>query len=146
MRKQHLVFKLVGTHEEQMGACDVRRRVFIEEQGVAEGIEMDDMDAVATHVVAKSGDMVVGTARFRLIGPDIGKIERMAVLKEWRRKRVGDGLLRFVIDELRKLGIKEATLHAQARVKDFYRANGFEEVGETFMEADIEHIEMRRLI
>ncbi len=67
----------------------VRRKVFIEEQQVPEELEWDGEDEVSSHVLAVAADgMPIGTARLLRDG----HIGRMAVLKEWRRRGVGQRL------------------------------------------------------
>jgi predicted GNAT family N-acyltransferase len=41
----------------------LRRSVFIDEQGVSEADEIDDLDAVAVHLLAMLGGRPVGSAR-----------------------------------------------------------------------------------
>lgn len=41
----------------------LRRRVFIEEQGISEADEIDDLDAEAIHLLATLDGRAVGTAR-----------------------------------------------------------------------------------
>ena len=68
----------------------------------------------------------------------------MAVDQSHRRGGMGGLLLRFLEDEAREQGAAEFVLHAQEYVKAFYAGHGYEEHGETFMEAGILHVEMRK--
>jgi predicted GNAT family N-acyltransferase len=43
----------------------------------------------------------------------------------------------------RERGLDACVLHAQRRVAEFYRRQGYEVVGEPFEEAGIPHVEMR---
>jgi len=72
------------------------------------------------------------------------RIGRMAVDIEWRRKGIGGRLLRFLEAEATAQGVSTYILNAQEYVKDFYAAHGYVERGETFLEADIVHILMRK--
>lgn len=67
----------------------LRRVVFIEEQGVPEADEVDDLDDVARHLLALLDGVAVGTARL-LVQGDVGKIGRVCVLAQAR----GAGLAR----------------------------------------------------
>jgi len=122
----------------------VRRRVFIEEQGVAEAVEMDGKDQAATHVVLADDADPVATARVRVPTEATAKIERVAVLPAYR----GDGLGRRVMDAAESAalddGATEAVLHAQVRVRAFYERLGYTANGDTFEEAGIPHVEMRK--
>ena len=44
------------------------------------------------------------------------------------------------------MGLAEAILHAQTYVKDFYARHGYVEEGDLFIEADIEHVLMRKTL
>jgi predicted GNAT family N-acyltransferase len=135
--------KLVTSDTELQGAFEVRRLVFVEEQGVAEALEYDGLDDKAVHIIARDGDIVVGTARVRFPAPNQAKIERMAVLKPFRRKGIGSTILSCVKQELRNREIGHVVLHAQTAVIGFYSSHGFQETGSPFREAGIEHMEMR---
>jgi len=122
----------------------VRRRVFVEQQGVDEAIEMDGRDAGATHVVLTDDGDPIATARLRFPDPSTAKIERVAVLPEYRSEGFGIEVMVFAESAARDAGATAATLHAQASVRGFYANLGYEAVGEQFEEAGIPHVEMRR--
>lgn len=114
----------------------VRRAVFIEEQGVPEELEWDDVDDRAYHVIATDDEgNPIGTGRLQLDG----QIGRMAVVSEWRRRGVGRRILTVLVDLARKEGCSVARLHAQAHALQFYARQGFVAVGPEFDEAGIRH-------
>jgi predicted GNAT family N-acyltransferase len=125
---------------------DLRRRVFIEEQGVPEVEEYDVHDATAFHALALLGGNAVATGR--LIGDDSGgaRIGRMAVDAGWRRRGVGGLVLAFLEQRARLQGYRGAALHAQRYVEAFYRSHGYVAEGRPFDEAGIEHITMRKAL
>jgi len=139
-----IVVKLVETEAEMEAAMGVRFRVFVAEQAVPAEEELDDADATASHAVAICQGQVVGTGR--LVQQDDGdaQIGRMAVDQTWRRRGIGDQILRFLEEEARAQGLRRCVLHAQEYVKGFYAAHGYQEHGETFLEVNIPHIEMRK--
>jgi len=69
-----LSYKPVTDDRELQGAFEVRRQVFVEEQGVSEDEEYDDCDSEALHIVAKEGDRVIGTARVQFLADNHAKI------------------------------------------------------------------------
>ncbi len=120
-------------------ARPVREAVFIEEQRVPRELEWDEWDEVSDHVVAY--DMkgrAIGTARLL---PD-GRIGRMAVLREWRRRGVGAALMEALLQQAREQSMSRVALHAQTHAAGFYRRFGFSERGGEFLEAGIPHVEM----
>ena len=119
-------------------AWALRRIVFIEEQDVPEGIELDDDDAIATHVLATVGDTPIGCGRMIPHGDQV-KIGRMAVLKERRREGIGRQILEYLMNLAREQGFKHAVLHAQMHAEGFYLKCGYQPKGEIFEEAGIPH-------
>ena len=124
----------------------LRTRVFVDEQGVSPEIEVDEFDETAVHAVAYQSGVVVGTGRLVLDTADQARIGRMAVEASLRRKGVGSAVLAFLENEAQSRGIKQVSLHAQNYVKDFYVKYGYLEVGDTFLEAGILHIKMKKYI
>ncbi len=139
----NITIRLVETEEDMEAAVGIRFRVFVDEQSVPAEIELDEYDAVATHAIAIEGGEAIATGRmyFEDGGAHIG---RMAVEQTHRRRGVGGLVLRFLEDEARSQGATEVVLHAQDYVKAFYAAHGYTEHGDTFMEAGILHVEMRK--
>lgn len=133
--------ELMSWEQAQTIAGPIRFAIFVGEQNVPPGIELDDQDAECMHAVAYDVDgKAIGTGRLL---PD-GHIGRMAVVKEWRRRGVGAALLDALVEEARKRGHKELALSAQLQAAEFYRAHGFEAEGKVYQEAGILHQAMRR--
>ena len=146
-----LTIKLVETEEEMEAAMGVRFRVFVAEQQVPPEEELDEFDATATHVIAivnrpgPGQEQVVATGRVVYGNEDTAaRIGRMAVDAQWRRKGIGALILKALEEEASAQGVHTYVLNAQEYVKDFYAAHGYVERGETFLEADIVHILMRK--
>lgn len=137
-------YKLVTSDNESKAALEVRRHVFIEEQGVPVDLELDGYDEEALHMVVEDGDKVIGTARVLFPATGQAKIERMAVLRPFRHRGIGREIISFLIEELAHRQIEYVILHAQYPVVAFYRSCGFEETGSPFWEAGIKHIKMQR--
>lgn len=117
----------------------IRRRVFVEEQGVPIALELDDLDQAAWHLLALvDGVTPVGTARLL----DDGHIGRMAVLPAWRGQGIGTSLLRHAIQMAQADG-RRAFLHAQCSAIPFYERLGFRAEGPVFLDAGIAHRLMR---
>jgi len=119
----------------------VRRRVFVEEQGIPESEEMDEWDPVCRHalVFTAAGDLV-GTGR---LAPS-GKIGRIAVLPQYRRAGVGSAVVVHLVNQATELGLRQVYLHAQADSVGFYERLGFRAEGPIFDEVGIPHRCMRR--
>ena len=139
-----LSYKLVTSDRELEEAFEMRREVFVEEQGISEDLVFDGHDGEALHMVVKDGQRVVGTARVLLLADNQAKLERMAVLKPFRHKGIGRGIVSFLNEELRKRQLEQIILHAQYTVVAFYKSCGFEESGSPFWEAGLKHVKMQK--
>lgn len=118
---------------------DIRRRVFIDEQGVPAEVERDGRDAEARHFLAvDEAGQYVGCGRLL----PSGQIGRLAVLPERRGSGVGARLLALAVAEAREQGQTLVFLNAQVQAEEFYRRAGFVPVGEPFMEAGLPHQRM----
>ena len=127
-------------------ARDLRVRVFCGEQGVDASEELDELDAVATHVVALDESGVIATCRIRELREGQWKLERMVVERRLRGSGVGARLLAGAEGEALERGGSEMVLHAQRRAEAFYASNGYVAEGETFLEAEIEHVRMTKAL
>jgi predicted GNAT family N-acyltransferase len=128
---------------QDLASCHLLRRiVFIEEQGVSEAEELDDLDGSSIHLLATEHDLPIGTARMQNKG-DIAKIGRVCVLKAHRGTGLGAALIRAAIDVARQhSGVTTAKLGAQVHALGFYEKLGFVAQGPIFDDAGIDHREM----
>ena len=130
----------LGTFEELYDAIhEVRTAVFIVEQEIDASLEFDDDDYICIHVIAKENGKSIGTGRVK---PD-GRIGRMAVLNDYRRKGVGRALMQTLEQEAKEKGFPPLWFNAQVSAIPFYEALGYQVVGNEFMEAEIPHKRMR---
>ena len=137
------IYKLVENEEELQGAFEVRRQVFAVEQQIAEDLVFEKaQDGDEIDIVVKDEGTVIGTARVVFTADNTAKIERMAVLKNFRNRGVGKGIISFLNEEFKRRNKTHIVLHAQYQVIDFYRACGFHESGLPFEEAGIKHVKM----
>jgi predicted GNAT family N-acyltransferase len=144
MRK--FTYKLAENEGDLKAAFEVKRQVFVEEQGIPQNMVFDDPVGEVMRIVAKDGNRVIGTARIQFLGAKQAKLERMAVLKPFRNLGIGKGIVSFVIKELRGKQVEEVVLHAQHGAVEFYKECGFKELGSPFQEAGIQHTKMQRAL
>lgn len=117
----------------------VREPVFVVEQKVPLELEWDELDPRSRHVLARDVDgKPIGTGR---LTPE-HKIGRMAVVREWRGRGVGDAMLTTLVDLARSLGHPDVELHAQVSAMGFYEKFGFVAFGDEYEEAGIQHRSM----
>jgi predicted GNAT family N-acyltransferase len=125
---------------------DLRVKVFVDEQGVDAEEELDELDADALQIVAVDETGVIATCRLRDLGGGEWKLERMVVDRRLRGSGVGSRLLAGAEREARERGAREMVLNAQRRAEGFYSSAGYRPEGETFIEAEIEHVRMRKAL
>ena len=124
-------------------AFEIRNLVFCVEQKVSKKIEFDGLDQFCDHYLAKINELPIGTARVREQSSGTFKIERMAVLKGYRKKGVGKAIIKKILKHYLNLNnINKLILNSQIEAKDFYKKFGFVEVGKEFVEANIKHQKM----
>ena len=129
----------VTTDQDYRDCLYIRNKVFIEEQNINKKLEYDDKKVNAIYIVAKINLITIGTARYR--STQFGmKLERFAVLKEYRGLGVGKSLVSFLIKTLKSE--KNLYLNSQKEVAGFYKKLGFKIRGDVFYEAKIPHYKM----
>lgn len=122
--------------------AEIRRKVFIDEQGVDESLEWDNKDEDAEHFIAYRDGIAIGCAR--LI--DHKKIGRMAVLESER----GNGFGTEILDHIKRHASQKRytllELDAQCHAFLFYQNNGFTASSTPFDDAGIPHIKMEHRV
>jgi len=96
--------KIINTKKEHEMCLAIRRQVFILEQNISKKIETNDQLVNITHILAFSKEKAVGTARYRRTDSGI-KLERFAVLKQFRNLGIGKALVLFILEKLKNLFI-----------------------------------------
>lgn len=123
-------------------AFAIREKVFVQEQQVPRDAEYDAHEATAKHYLATSDGVPCGAARWRKTDAGV-KLERFAVLPEYRNKNVGAEMLRLVLQDVQaEQASPKIYLHAQLPAVKFYKRHGFAEEGDMFTECDIQHYKM----
>lgn len=125
-------------------AFAIRRAVFVEEQHVAAEEEYDEFEVSSQHFLARVDGVPCGTARWRRTSNGI-KLERFAVLANYRSLGVGKALVQTVLDDVfsqQPEPIERIYLHAQVTAMPLYAGFGFVPVGAMFEEAGIQHYKM----
>ena len=117
----------------------IRRQVFVVEQDCPPELEWEFEDE-STHFLATVDDVPAGAARWRKTNKGY-KLERFAVLNEFRGIGVGQELVKAVLANL-PTDADYIYLHAQIQAMGLYRKLGFEPIGSEFEEAGIRHYKM----
>jgi predicted GNAT family N-acyltransferase len=135
--------KLVGMIEPKFSlglpkdAQMIRQKVFVEEQGYQHEFVGDD-DPCWCLVLYFNG-LPIATGRILEIDPETYRIGRVAVLKEYRGKKIGTYVLKFLEVKIKTLGGHHAILHAQVEKKGFYEKCGYQVAGSGEIDYDEGH-------
>lgn len=124
--------------EDLIKAQAIRFKVFVDEQKVPQELELEHEEE-SQHFLVKNEGIEIATGRFREADDKI-KIERLAVLKEYRSLGIGKKLLDYMMGYIPQG--KRIYLNAQETAVNFYEKCGFEKVGNPFYEAGIKHFKM----
>jgi len=137
-----IVILIKTWQDAKLDAYSIRKRVFIEEQGVPEEMELDEFDLNAKHALAYADSECIGTARLVTQPDNLGRIGRMAVLSKYRGQGVGKQLMETLLKASQSQEIKQVELHAQVSVIPFYEQFEFIAQGDVYDEAGIPHRDM----
>jgi predicted GNAT family N-acyltransferase len=124
-------------------ALELRRSIFVDEQGVTLEADRDGRDGEAVHLVAVAGGRVVGTLRLLPAG-DVSRLGRMVVDPALRGSGIGSRMLEAADQVAREMGHRRITLHAQVPARAVYERAGYREEGDVFVEQGIEHVAMEK--
>jgi len=138
--------KIVETEKEHADAFAVRKKVFVEEQGVPLHLECDAYDATATHFIMYEDNEPAGAARLRSIEDHTAKIERVCILQSQRGKKLGALIMKEMENYAMSIGLQKLKLHAQSYAVPFYEKLGFTVTSPEFMDAGIPHRAMEKSI
>ena len=126
------------------GAKAIRVRVFMDEQGFCE--EFDEIDNIATHLVAFDSDTPIATCRVFKNTDGKYQVGRLAVIPEYRGKGIGEKMLAASEDIVAAHGGDCVLLHSQCRAQGFYAKCGFVAYGEIDYDEDCPHVWMKKSV
>ena len=106
--------------------------------------ELDDEDKEAFHVSIYNDGIIVAVGRIipNLHNKEV-KIGRIAVKMEHRKKGLACKMMKDIMNFIsKKYKNFSVLLSAQTYLIEFYQSFGFKEIGNTYLEDGIEHINM----
>lgn len=125
-------------------AFDIRKEVFVKEQGVPleeEFDQFDTLDGQCEHILVYYEDEPVGTGRLRVVD-GIGKLERICILESYRKFGLGKVIVKALEEIANSKGLAQVKLHGQTHAEGFYEKLGYETASDVFIEDGIPHILM----
>ncbi|QYR19653.1 GNAT family N-acetyltransferase [Paenibacillus sp. sptzw28] len=134
----------ITVQEELELALQIRRAVFVDEQGVPPEAEIDGfdrLDGVAEHILVYLNGEPAAAGRLRIVD-GTAKLERICVLSAYRKHGLGREAVRFLEKIARERGLIKAKLNSQLQAESFYFGLGYERASEEFIEEGIPHVLM----
>ena len=120
---------------------DIRKNVFTTELGISEFELFDNEDEKCDHFILFDGKQPIGSLRVVYIENNI-KLERMAILSEFRLRNYGRCAIFQLIEYYRTKEYHKIILDSIYPARNFYKKCGFVEEGEIFQRVGIDHIRM----
>lgn len=130
---------------ERAGAAALRREVFCREQGLFGNDDRDDLDVVATPIVALSllgvaADAVVGTVRIHEASPGVWWGSRLAVAEDYRKVgALGASLIRLAVSSAHARGCTRFFAHVQSQNALLFRRLHWRSLGEVDLHGRLHH-------
>lgn len=113
--------KRITTEIDLQAALEIRKAVFIEEQQVPESDEFDQFDTLGEqcgHVLVYHESQPAGTGRVRIVN-HTGKLERICILKPYRKYGLGKVIISELENMVKEKGITQCKLHGQTHAEAF---------------------------
>lgn len=145
------MIRVLKSEKEHSLGFKLRTEVFVNEQNVPKELELDEKDNSehTIHIGYFKDDKLIGVARLIDIDKDIIHIGRVAIDKNHRGEGIGYKLILGCEDIAKKVLNKDFTIElgAQLYAENFYKKLGYNRINNNiYIEAGIEHIDMRKII
>jgi ElaA protein len=124
----------------------LRSEVFVVEQNCVYQ-DIDGKDGKALHLLGEFDGKIVAYCRLFKSGDyfENASIGRVIIDANYRDKKWGHDMMREAIAGIQQhFGERKITISAQLYLQKFYESHGFVQTSATYLEDDIEHIEMKR--
>lgn len=128
LRKEGLrVHTHVGSENwNRAAALYVRMQVFVMERDIPLKEEFDSEDRDETiYVVVYDGEKPVATGRYKQVDPETIRPGRIAVLKEYRKKGLGEVIVKELETIGKEAGCRSSVIHGELSAAEFYEKLGY---------------------
>lgn len=130
-----------------LDALKIRNQVFVVEQNVPLDLEIDQYEALTVHfVLYDENRLPMATVRLLPMEDQKIKVQRMAVLSEYRQKGLGKIIMQAAETFAKEQCYHSLILGAQLTAVSFYERVGYQAEGDIFLDAGIEHVTMTKEI
>lgn len=123
--KNSFDIKIAQTAEEISAAMDLRRQIFVKEEGVPEDKEFDNNDFIGcTHFYATDDNGVIGCLRARFFN-GFAKLERLCCKKEYRKTPLASQLMEYAFSFCELNGYDKAIGYCTEPLLPYWEKSGF---------------------
>ncbi len=128
----------------QKKSVELRTKVLREPLGLVYTPEQLSAEKDEVHIIALSGDMVVGVLLLKIAGENLLKMRQVAVDTDCQQSGIGKLLVFFSEQYAKNNGFHTIELHARDAAKDFYLKQNYIVEGDVFTEVGIPHYKMKK--
>lgn len=131
----------------QAAAFFVRMEVFVLERNIPLHEEFDDKDTdEMVYSVIYDGEKPVATGRFIQVDESTVRPGRIAVLKEYRGKGLGEKVVKELEAYSMSLGCTKSLIHAELSAAGFYEKLGYTRVSDVYEEDGVPCVTLERVL
>jgi len=98
------------------------------------------------HIGAFINGQLIGVLILRRLNSTDIKMKQVAVTERWQGHGTGREMVRYAEEYAKNNGYTDILLNARKTATGFYEKQGYDKIGEEFLEIDIPHFKMRKSI
>lgn len=142
-RRDQIRVRIARSIEDIAKVFSIRSATFQAEQACPYEEEFDGNDFCATQLLAYVGDDPAACIRIRYFG-DFAKLERLAIRREYRSKRLSRALVEAALSHCARKGFRRIYGHSRADLIEFWQRLGFHLIPDrpAFWFSDVEYVEI----
>ena len=132
--------------EEYSQELELRDRVLRKSLGMSlydENLEKEQYDV---HIGAFLNNQLIGVLILTKKTDTVVKMRQVAVDEAFRSQKTGSKMVVFAEEYAKRMGYTTMELNARKTAVSFYEKLGYDKIGEEFLEINILHSEMRKIL
>lgn len=135
--------KFLTSRDDTSLVMDIRKRVFVDEQGYSLEGERDWHDDMAIYALTFDENGTPGaTGRLYMDDDNVATIGRVCTIKSLRGQGLGDLVMRMLLYRVLEMNLPRVKLSSQLPVQGFYARYGLKPYGDVFLDEGVPHIMM----
>lgn len=141
-----IIIKVNQDSESILESQKIRKKVFVQEQGIPLALDLDGRDDDSYHALAFTNNQVVGIARLSLVENNNAVLARVAVQKEFRGLGVASRVVNASLLKAENLSVKKISIHPHEHLRRFYESFGFKYIEESEVVGSHQLIRMEKVL